>query len=428
MSSPTTPASADILARKESYYRGNFLSLMMESFFFSFALTLFSTENVLPVYVASLSDKAVYLAMISALYYGISYGATVFSCVIGVGAKSPKWASVGICFLQRIGFFLIFLSTYLVGEDPGPALAMFFVSLALYAASAGMSNPLFAQMVGTSIHRGVGTFYGAYNMMGAVSGVLASLVLTQCLVRLDFPKSFRLVFLLGLLSALIATGVVSFGVREVTDDRVPEHIRLRDIFPMGARILREDRRFRHFTVIKVLVGAAEFAIPYYIITASALPGAPESFVGVMTTVYLLAKVAGSLILGRVADRFGPLVVMRCACACGAGAALLAAFGRSWRLSFVMYALLAVAVVGVVMSNSVACVTYSGNVRTPIYMASVGLLCAPLYVSSSFIGAALAGRFSLSALFLLAAGVYGAGVLLTFRLAEKPEGGPNQQAR
>ena len=108
-----------------------------------------------------------------------------------------------------------------------------------------MSNPLFAQMVGTSIHRNVGTFYGAYNMVGACSGVLASVVLTQCLARLEFPFSFRCVFLLGLISALIATVVVCVGVREVTDDRVREKIRLRDIFPIGTQILRENRGFRN---------------------------------------------------------------------------------------------------------------------------------------------------------------------------------------
>ena len=73
-----------------------------------------------------------------------------------------------------------------------------------------------------------------------------------------------------------------------------------------------------------------------------------------------------------------------------------------------------------MSNSVACVTYSQNGRTPIYMATAGLLCAPLYVASSFIGAALASRFSLTALFLLAAGVYTLGVALTFRLGRGNE--------
>ncbi|MBN3013153.1 hypothetical protein [Ruthenibacterium lactatiformans] len=114
-----------IYVKKEAFYKGNFISLMCESFFFAFALTMFSPENVLPVYVSSLSDKAIYIALISALYYGISYSATVFSCVVGVNAKSPKWISVVICFLQRIGFFLIFLSTYLASGNVKLALVTF---------------------------------------------------------------------------------------------------------------------------------------------------------------------------------------------------------------------------------------------------------------------------------------------------------------
>lgn len=407
-----------ILQKKERFYRGNFISLMCESFFFAFALTMFSTENILPVYVAALSDKAIYIALISALYYGISYSATVFSCVIGVNAKSPKWISISVCLLQRVGFLLIFLSTYLVSSNVSLALVTFFISLALYAGSAGMSNPLFAQMVGTSIHRNVGTFYGAYNMMGAVSGVLASLVLTQCLTRLEFPHSFRTVFLLGLLSGLVATVVVCVGLREVTDDRVREKIRLRDIFPMGVQILREDQGFRSYTVIKVLVGAAEFAIPYYIITASGLENTPAGFVGIMATIFLVAKMVGSLVLGRLADRFGAMMVLRVSCACGAAAALMAARITDYRLAYVMYALLAVAINGIMMSSSIACVTYSKNVHTPIYMATVGLLCAPLYVITSFCGAALVNWFSYTAIFLLAGSVYAVSALLTFRLKGK----------
>ena len=60
---------------------------------------------------------------------------------------------------------------------------------------------------------------------------------------------------------------------------------------------------------------------------------------------------------------------------------------------------------------------SKNVRTPIYMATVGLLCAPLYVITSFCGAALASWFSYTALFLLAVGVYAVSALLTFWLKD-----------
>lgn len=418
MSRNTQISSNEIWQKKERNYKRNFMSLMMEAFLFSFALAMFSPENVLPVYVDSLSEKAIFLALISAIYYGLSYGCTVFSCVLGVNAKSPKWISVVICFLQRIGFFAIFMSTFLAEKNVELALVVFFISFALYSASAGMSSPLFAQMVGTSIHRNVGTFYGAYSMVGSASGVLASLILTQCLSRMAFPISFRTVFMLGLFTALLATGVVSFGVREVTDDRIVEHIRLRDILPISRQILRENRDFRHFALIKVLVGAAEFAIPYYIIVASGLEGTPAGFVGTMTTVYLISKVVSSLILGRIADRFNAIVVLRCACICGALAAFLAIIVKDYRFSYIMYICLAVAVNGVVMSNNVACVSYSKNVRTPIYAAATGLMCAPLYVISSFVGAAIVSYFSYSAVFMIAMAVYTVSALLTFLLTQQ----------
>ena len=249
--------------------------------------------------------------------------------------------------------------------------------------------------------------------------MVASLLLTRCLEQFEFPLSFRAVFLMGLVSALVATVVVSVGVREVTDDRVVEHIRLRDIFPIGVQILRENRPFRNYTLVKVLVGAAEFAVPYYIIAAGELEGAPAGFVGIMTTVYLVSKVVSSLVLGRIADRFGATRVLRCSCLCGAAAALMVILIRDWRLAFVMYALLAVAVNGVMMSNNIACVAYSGNVRTPIYAAASGLLCAPLYVVSSFAGAAIVGRFSYTAVFLIAMAVYAVCALLTFTLKDEP---------
>lgn len=76
---PQTELSAqELYQKKERFYPRNFISLMFEGFTFSFALAMFSPENVLPVYVASLSDKAIYIALISALYYGFSYGAPCF--------------------------------------------------------------------------------------------------------------------------------------------------------------------------------------------------------------------------------------------------------------------------------------------------------------------------------------------------------------
>lgn len=72
---------------------------MLESFFFTGALGIFAPETVFPVYVAKLSENPLHIAMISVIFYGISYGVNILSCPLGIKAKSPKWISVGICFL-----------------------------------------------------------------------------------------------------------------------------------------------------------------------------------------------------------------------------------------------------------------------------------------------------------------------------------------
>ena len=66
----TNLSAQELYQKKERFYPRNFISLMCESFTFSFALAMFSPENVMPVYVSSLSNKAIYLALITALYYG----------------------------------------------------------------------------------------------------------------------------------------------------------------------------------------------------------------------------------------------------------------------------------------------------------------------------------------------------------------------
>lgn len=412
---PVLSSTEQILQKKEHFYRRNFVSLMMEAFFFSFALALFSTENVFPTYVALLSDNELLIALISATFFGISYGATVFSAVIGVNCKSPKWTSIVVCFLQRIGFFLIFLSTFLASSNVTMALIMFFISLAMYAVSSGMSSPVFAQMVATSIHRNVGVFYGGYSMAGAIGGVIATLTLTHCLASYAFPQSFRYIFAIGLIFALIATVVVMVGLREVTDDRVVTKIQFRDLIPLGKEIVQTNTSFRHYIILKMVVGGAEVAIPYYILQAASLEGVPAGFEGTMATAYLVAKIAGGLLIGRIADRFGAIVLVRYSCIFGAIAAVTAITVTQYQFSYGMYICLAIAVNGVMMSNSIACVTYSKNTRTPIYAAMVGLLTSPVYIGGSFVAAILVQNFSRTAVFVVAAAVYIVSVGLTFVL-------------
>lgn len=406
------------LEKQQSVYTRNYIALLSDALFFAFGYTLFATDNVLPMYISNLSDKPIYIALMTALFWGVQYSATIFSCMIGVNAKSPKWISIGVCFLQRIGFALILTSTFFLDTSVTLALVLFFVSLVMYAISSGMSSPLFTQMVSFSIYKNVGSFFGIYNLVSCFSGVLATSVLTYCISNYLFPLSFRLVFLAGTVMAVVSTVTLSIFLREVTDTRVREHIRFRDVFAIGVDIIKTNKDYRWFAISRAIAGAADFTVPYYILYAATLPGASDSFLGTMTTVYLLAKMASSAIFGKLSDKFGTTTILRAGCLCGIVAAALAMLTKDYRMSFVFYILLAFGVQGIYMTNQISSVEFSKGVRTPFYSAIVGVFCAPVAILTSFSGAAIASLFSYRSIFAIAIGIYAAAFISSVLLTRK----------
>ena len=408
------------LEKQELFYKRNYLAFMSDALFFSFGMSMFSQENVLPVFVSNLSDNPIYIALMTALFLGFQYSSAVLSCMIGVNAKSPKWISVGICFLQRIGFALILISSLFVNYSKSLALVLFFISLVMYACSNGMSSPLFTQMVTFSIHKNVGSFFGVYNLVCNLSGVLATSVFTYCVSNYLFPTNFQIVFLLGTIMADISSITMAVLLREVTDNRVREHIRFKEVFRIGYDIFTSNSSYRRYAVSRVIAGAADFTVPYYILYAATLPGTPNGFVGIMATIYLISKVLCSAVFGKLSDRFGTITILRCACICGVVAAVMAMVTTDYRMSYVFYAVLAFATQGVYMTNQIGSVEYSKGYRTPFYPAVVGILSAPIAIITSFSGAAIASHFSYRSIFLIAVCIYAMAFSSTILLNRKKE--------
>lgn len=406
------------LEKQKAVYTRNFIALLSDAVFFSIGYTLFSTDNVLPVYISNLSDKPIYIALMTALFFGVQYSATVFSCMLGVNAKSPKWISIGVCFLQRVGFALILVSTFFIDTSVTLALILFFVSLVMYATSSGMSSPLFTQMVTFTIYKDVGSFFGIYNLFSCLSGVLATSVFTYCISNFLFPLNFRIVFLIGTVMAVVSTVTLSIFLKEVTDNRVREHIRFKDVFTIGVDIIKTNKDYRWFAISRAIAGAADFTVPYYILYAATLPDAPKSFVGSMATIYLLAKMFGSAIFGKLADKFGTTTILRGGCLCGIVAATLAIFTKDYRMAYVFYVILAFGVQGIYMTNQISSVEFSKGVRTPFYSAIVGVFCAPVAIITSFSGAAIASIFSYRSIFFIAICIYAASFISSILLTRK----------
>ena len=389
--------------KKEEFNKRNLISLLIEGFTFSGALSIFSIDSVIPLYLSNITKSPFAMALLTILQYGLHYGMYIFACMIGVRTKTPKKTSVIICFLQRIGFLLIFISTFFTGNSS--SLIIFFIAYGFYSLSSGLSSPLFHQMVSVAIFKDIGRFYGNYSLLGAMGGVLGTVLFNYCTKQFNFPINFRYVFLFGLILGCIATIVVAVGVREITDGRITENLGIKDILRKSIDIMKNNVRFRNYVIIKAIMVCAEFALPYYVLTIVAKKDAPVWLAGLLPGIYLISKMIGSRIEGIISDKYSAYAILICCGVCGAIAASLAILSNNWILSVIMYVFVAFAMAGSWIADSVATLEYSNGQFVPIYSATQGLLNAPLYIITSIAGATIVSYFSYSAMFTIALLIY-----------------------
>lgn len=408
---------AAVEALKEKYYRRNYIALVFEGFFFSFGYAMFSHQTVLPIYVSNITESTVLVSLLTLIFFSLSNGSSIFSAVLGVNTTSPKWLSVFICALQRLGFLLIFLSTYTVAGSPELGLVLFFSSYAVFAVTAGLSSPMFATMVSSVIHRDVPGFYGSYALAGAVGGLVASRVIAV-FERYPFPEGFRYMFLSGLIMAVLATLIVVFFVREVRREPVAQKLRFADLPGLFKTVVRDNRPFRNFLVARVLVAAAELSVPFYIVKVSTLEGVTEGFVGAMSTVLLVSSMVFGKVLGYVGRRWGPFAQLGVGCAAGIGAALLAIALPSPSYAYLLFALVSLAGQGPLLANSVATIVYAPPRHVSVYASFSGLIVAPFYGLFSLGGGLVANIASLDSVFMISLALYAAALVFVLSLRRR----------
>jgi MFS family permease len=129
----------------------------------------------------------------------------------------------------------------------------------------------------------------------AIGPVLATLFL------LAWPGQLRLLFLLTLIPGLIVVGLVSLGVRENRSKvRFVERPQLSRM-PLGRGF-----RFYLFTVVLYTLGNSSDA--FLLVRASEV-GVPAALLPILWSAFHIVKSSANLLAGKLADRFGPRVMV-----------------------------------------------------------------------------------------------------------------------
>jgi MFS family permease len=282
---------------------------------------------------------------------------------------------------------------------------VFFVAYAFSCMMSGISTPLFNMLIANTTTRPIGAFFGAYNLVGAISGIFASWVLKQCERWFVFPVNFRTIFLLGVVSAIIASLVLSVGIKEVRAPVSGDRIRAKDLPGFFRKVWRENHSYKRFVCTRMIMAAAEFSIPFFIVKAATFESISVGYLGTASLVLLITKLASSKLLGFISDRFGSMTVLAISCVCGITASTLVLIVKHYFWIIPLFVLVGFIQNGIHVAESVTIISHSDGRNTTVYTALNGILVTPVYILASFVGGILAERFSMDLVFVISTLVF-----------------------
>jgi MFS family permease len=203
-------------------------------------------------------------------------------------------------------------------DHPRAAVGLFLVCLTLFFVfDACGSLPwfdLFSHLlppVGRTRLVGMGQFISGAAGIG--TGLLVAAILGVS--GIGFPVNYALLF--SIASALFALEVlvisrVRAGRAHHRGTRVP----LSRFLPKLADIVRGDSRFRRFLGVRLLVGTAGLAMPFYVICALDRLKLGAVSVGLFIAAQVAGGIAGAPLMALLAERRGPTAIIRVAAGLG----------------------------------------------------------------------------------------------------------------
>jgi MFS family permease len=418
--SPERNASREIQMLR---YSRTFILGVVNGILFNLAEALVGGTTVLPLFISSLTDSKVLVGLAGTMSQAAWYMPQFFVAgfIEHLQRKKPLYVWAGVVRLASIWTIAIFIPV-LAGAQVGVFLVVFFVLYSVYTLGGGVAGISFMDIVAKTIPANRrGTFFGARLSIGGLLSSLAGLFVRNVLDARPFPVNFAILFVSA---AVVVTGaIIAFSVvREPEGRPGGRRMPLAKFLRRGPSLLRTDRCYRTFLIVRVLLNIWCMALPFYILYASESLHLDPSAAGVFLSVQMIGFVVSNLLWGSLSNRIGNRIVLLLVSGVAVIPPLLAiagsrfvCFGSTWYFSLVFF-FLGFTLSGIRLGQTNYILDVSPEGERPTYLGFMNTLLAPVLLLS-MIGGFIIERTSFEVLFL---GVIGAAVLaliLSLRLDE-----------
>lgn len=376
---------------------------LLDGGFFGLALGFASFVTIIPLFVSTLTDSAVLIGLVPAIHTVGWQLPQLLTARRVARQRRYKPMVMWMTLHERLPFLGLALVAWLLprlGREL--ALGLTFLCLVWQGLGGGFTATPWQSLIAKIFPPDRrGTFYGVQSSVAYLLSSGSAVAAGFMLARLPSPVDYAACFLLCSLGMVFS--YLSLAQTREHDSPPPPEAGLAGQFWRGVGgILRSERNFRWFLVVRMLSPLATLAFAFYTVYAVRRLGMSEVAVGLMTGVYLGAQVAANPLMGWLGDRHGHRLLMEAGLFCAAASAALAwaAPGPGW--FYGVFTLAGVANVSVWTIANAMLLEFGDEAERPAYIGLANTLVAPFTFMAPLFGGWVAERWDYPAAFLVSA--------------------------
>lgn len=292
------------------HHRHNVFANLMDGSFFGMAMGFASIVTVIPLFVSNMTSSAILIGLIPAIH-GVGWQLPQLFTARSVSRLSRfKPMVMKMTVHERLPFLglgLVALALPTIG--PKIALPLTFGVLIWQGLGAGLTATPWQSMIGKIIpSKSRGTFLGmqsgAANLLASGAAVAAGFLMQ----RLGFPFGFAICFFLASLGLVVS--YIFLGLTREPASLLEEQPSRVDYRSGLMEIIRRDKNFTWFIIVRMLSQLAMMAFGFYTVYAVRHHGMGEFEAGLMMGVYTLAQIIVNPLMGWISDRWDHTMVLK----------------------------------------------------------------------------------------------------------------------
>jgi MFS family permease len=385
------------------HLRFNLTVNMMDGGFFGLGWGFGSIGTIIPLFVSHMTTSALLIGLIPSIHAVGWQLPQLFMANSVSRLRRFKPMVMLMTIMERVPFLGLALVALFLGTLGNKlALVLTFALLIWQGLGAGFTANAWQSMIAKIIPSDWrGTFFGAQAAIANILMSIAAIAAGYILDRIHAPFNFTLCFLLtfaGLVLSYISMGVT----REPVDQEksIPEH--QPSPWKGGLELLRRDKNFTAYLVIRALSQFATMGFAFYIVYGLLHFGMSDLTAGFLTAALTISSTIANAVMGWLGDRLGHRAMLIAGSVAVTLSSLIAWGAPSIGWLYPVFILDGLANVAIWTIGMAITVEFGDEETRPTYIGLSNTLVAPFTIIAPLIGGLIAQTAGFKTTFMVSA--------------------------